>query len=55
MPIKLNSTQLEDVVAHESKRGQPYDFILRLRSDFDHEANGFTAAAFVSTLVGPVM
>ena len=40
----------DDVVAHESTRGQPYDFILKLRSDLDLEKNGCTAAAFVSTL-----
>ena len=41
----------EDVVAYEhSRRSIAYDFVLKLRSDYDLARNGLTAAAFAATL-----
>lgn len=44
----------EDVVAHERTRGEDYDFVLKLRSDYDLVRNGLTAAAFAGTLLRSV-
>lgn len=39
----------DDVVRHERQRARRYDFVLRLRSDFDVVKNGLTASAFIAT------